>query len=67
MLKVSAFYLGKKSFIPKKTYNLGFSLQIGQESSDRWRFAVPILREGFGVDVSHVEFHSQPALPIATR
>ena len=42
MLKVSAFYLEKrKSFIPK-TYNLG------QESSNRWRFAVPIFREGFG-------------------
>ena len=37
-----AFYLEKqKSFIPKKKYNLG------QESSYRWRFAVPIFQEGF--------------------
>ena len=48
MLKVSVFYLEKqKSFIPKKPHNLGRSLYIGQESSNRWRFAVPIFREGF--------------------
>ena len=48
MLKVSAFYLEKqKSFIPKKKYNLGHSLYIGQESSNRWRFAVPIFSEDF--------------------
>ena len=28
-------------------YNLGHSLYIGQERSNRWRFAVPIFREGF--------------------
>jgi hypothetical protein len=29
-------------------YDLGRSLYIGQESSNRWRFAVQIFREGFG-------------------
>ena len=39
MLKISAFYLEKqKSFIPKRKYDLGRSLYIGQESSNRWRF-----------------------------
>ena len=38
----------QKSFIPEKKYDLGRSLEIGQESSNRWRFAVPIFREGFG-------------------
>ena len=48
MLKVSAFYIEKqKSFIPKN-YDLGCSLSIGQESSNRWGFAVPIFHEGFG-------------------
>ena len=48
MLKISAFYLEKQnSFIPKK-YNLGRSLYIGQESSNRWCFAVPNFSEGFG-------------------
>ena len=57
MLKVSAFYLEKqKSFIPKKIYNLGRSLYIGQESSNRWRFAVPIFREGFGFPVQKFPF-----------
>ena len=45
MLKVSAFYLEKKIFLKK--CNLGRSLYIGQESSNRWRFAVPIFREDF--------------------
>jgi hypothetical protein len=37
MLKASAFYLEKqKSFVPKK-YNLGLSLYIDQEFSNRWR------------------------------
>ena len=50
IVKVSAFYLEKqKGFIPKKIYNLNRSLYIGQESSNRWRFAVPIFREGFGL------------------
>ena len=52
MLKVSDFYLEKqKSFIPKKKYNFGRSLYIGQQSSNRWPFAVPIFREGFEEDV----------------
>jgi hypothetical protein len=47
MLKISVFYLEKqKSFIPKKI-NLGRSLKIGHESSNRWRFAVQIFSEGF--------------------
>ena len=40
---------------------------LGQEGSNRWRFAVPVFREDFGVDSSQLEFHLQPALPIATR
>ena len=52
MLKISAFYLEKqKRFIPPKKYNLGRTLYIGQESSNRWRFAVPIFREGFGLAI----------------
>ena len=47
MLKVSSFYLEKKIFIPKKKYNLGRSLYIGQESSNRWRVDVLIFWEGF--------------------
>ena len=44
MLKVSAFYLEKqKSFIPKKKYDLGISLKLGQESSNRCRFALMVL------------------------
>jgi hypothetical protein len=47
MVKVSAFYLENlKSFI-QKNYDFGRSLYIGQESSNRWRFVVPIFREGF--------------------
>ena len=52
MLEVSAFYLEKqKSFIPKK-YDLSCSLKIGQDSSNWWRFAVPIISDGFAVDLS---------------
>jgi hypothetical protein len=39
----------QKCFIPKKEYNLGLSLYISQESSNRWRSAVPIFREGFAL------------------
>ena len=48
MLKVSAFYLEKQKSFTQKKYDLGCSLYIGQESSNIWRFAVPIFREGFG-------------------
>ena len=34
-------------------YDLCCSLYMGQESSNRWRFAVPIFREAF--DYPHVE------------
>ena len=37
----------QKSFIPKKKINLGQILYTGQESSKRWRFAVPIFQKGF--------------------
>ena len=49
MLKFSAFYLEKRKFYSQKIYNLGCSLYIGQESSNRWRFAVPIFQEGFAL------------------
>ena len=47
MLKILALYLEKqKGFIPKK-YDLGRSLQIDQECSNRWRlqsqFSVKVL------------------------
>ena len=53
MLKVSAFYLEKQksfTYYYLKKYDLGCSLNLvseGQESTNRWRFAVPIFREGF--------------------
>ena len=48
MLKVSAFYLEKqKKVLFLNKYNLGRSLKVGQESSNRWRFAVQIFSEGF--------------------
>ena len=47
-LKVSAFYLEKlNSFIPKKYIIKKGSLYMGRKNSNRWRFAVPIFREGF--------------------
>ena len=39
--------LKNKKVLFLKKYNLGCSLKIGQESSNRWRFTVPIFREGF--------------------
>ena len=35
-------------FYYERIYNLGRSLKIGQESSNRWCLHVPIFREGFG-------------------
>ena len=44
-LKISAFYLEKqRSFIPEKIW------AVGQDSSNRWRLAVPIFSDGCGFD-----------------
>ena len=51
MLKISAFYLEKQKVLCLKKYNLGRSLYIGQESSNRWGFDVPTFREDF--DYTH--------------
>ena len=48
MLKISIFYLEKQKVLFLKKYDLSRSLQIGQDSSNRWRFAVPIFSDGFG-------------------
>ena len=53
-----SFLSWKKSFIPKKKSNLGRSLYLGQESSNRWRFAVPIFREGFGYHTGRFLYRS---------
>ena len=47
MLRVSVFYFEKKKVLFLKKYDLGRSSIIGQESSKRWRFAVPIFSKGF--------------------
>ena len=41
--------LKNKKVLFLKKYDLGRSVLIGQESSNRWRFAVPILIEGFAL------------------
>ena len=56
--------LKNKKVLFLKNYNLGHSFYIGQESFNRWRFAVPIFREGFTVNKqksvnSVVEFWGQ--------
>ena len=54
ILKISAFYLEKQKSLFLKKYNLSRSLEIGQESSSRWR-----LLSQFSVKVLELDSKSQ--------
>ena len=58
--KFQLFILKNKKVLSLKKYDLSRSLYIDQDSSNRWRFAVPIFKEDFGSDIPRIFMTRRP-------